>query len=137
MPKAKDRLVIDTNIWISFLLTNDFSKLDKILANEAAVLVFSQELLDEFIAVAHRPKFKKWFSLSVMEHLLGQIAWHSEFIAVTSNVSVCSDAKDNFLLSLSVDGNATHLITGDKDLIDLKRVDKTEILTITSYLSEK
>jgi predicted nucleic acid-binding protein len=37
-------------------------------------------------------------------------------------------------LSLCVDGNATHLITGDKDLLVLKVYGKTKILTIKEYL---
>ena len=61
MTKTKDRVIIDTNLWISFLLTKDFSKLDKILSEEKIVLIFSEELLDEFIEVARRPKFKKYF----------------------------------------------------------------------------
>ena len=29
MPKRKDSIIIDTNLWISFLLTGDYSKLVK------------------------------------------------------------------------------------------------------------
>lgn len=56
MPKTKDRIIIDTNLWISFLLSKDFSKLDKLLNSENLVLLFSRELLDEFVDVARRPK---------------------------------------------------------------------------------
>jgi len=56
---------------------------------------------------------------------------------VTSNISVCRDPKDDFLLSLAKDGNATYLITGDKDLLILKEFGKTTILTVTEYLSDK
>lgn len=61
MPNAKDRVIIDTNLWISFLLTKDYSKLDSILSEALLTLLFSQELLEEFIEVAQRPKFKKYF----------------------------------------------------------------------------
>jgi hypothetical protein len=44
------------------------------------------------------------------------------FISVFSNFELCRDPKDNFLLSLPQDRNATHLITGDKDLLILERV---------------
>jgi putative PIN family toxin of toxin-antitoxin system len=100
MPKRKDRVIIDTNLWISFLLTRDFSKLDKIFADESIVLLFSQELLDEFIEVAGRPKFKRYFSLLVLEELLQQIRFHGEFIPVTSIVDLCRDPKDNFFYQL-------------------------------------
>ena len=35
-------------------------------------------------------------------------------IQVKSSVDLCRDPKDNFLLSLSIDGSAQFLITGDK-----------------------
>ena len=53
--QKKDRLIIDTNLWISFLLTKDLSKLDNLFAGKSLILLFSQELIDEFIEVARRP----------------------------------------------------------------------------------
>ena len=58
----------------------------------------------------------------------------AEFIEVTSVVDICRDEKDNFLLVLAKDGKASHLITGDKDLLILKKIDKTRILNIADYL---
>jgi len=49
MPKKKSRIIIDTNLWISFLLTSDYTNLDKIFTDSSPVLIFSQELIDEFI----------------------------------------------------------------------------------------
>ena len=115
MPKRKNRIIIDTNLWISFLLTNDFSKLDKVFVDKRVILLFSQILLDEFLEVAQRSKFKKYFSLPDLERLLLQIKNEAEFIEVTSDIRLCRDPKDDFLLSLAKDGKATHLITGDKD----------------------
>jgi putative PIN family toxin of toxin-antitoxin system len=137
MPKKKNRIIIDTNLWISFLLTNDFSKLDEIFNNKTAILLFSQALLEEFLEVAQRPKFKKYFSLPDLERLLLQIKEDAEFIEVTSGIKLCRDPKDDFLLSLAKDGKATHLITGDKDLLDIISFGKTKITTITNYLSKE
>ncbi len=137
MPETKDRVVIDTNLWISFLLTKEFSKLDRVFADQSLVLLFSQELLDEFVEVARRPKFSKYFSLTNLQDLLQQISLRAEFITTTSITTACRDPKDNFLLALSADGKATHLITGDKDLLDLKTYGETAIVTITEYLSDK
>lgn len=134
MPKKTDRIIIDTNLWISFLLTHDLSKLDKTFLDKQVVLLFSQTLLDEFIEVAQRPKFKKNFTLQDLERLLVQIKNLAEFIEISSNVKICRDPKDNFLLSLAKDGKATHLITGDKDLLDIKEFGLTKIVTIIDYL---
>jgi uncharacterized protein len=100
------------------------------------ILLYSAKLLEEFIEVAQRPKFSKYFSPPDLEELLFQMKEHGEFINVTSSATICRDPKDNFLLSLSKDGKATHLITGDKDLLDLKRFGRTQIITLKMYLSE-
>ena len=101
------------------------------------ILLFSQELINEFIEVANRPKLKKFFSSKDLEDILLNIRIHAEFIDVKSDVKSCRDLKDNFLLSLSKDGKANYLITGDKDLLELKSYGKTSIVTITHFLAGK
>lgn len=54
MPKKENRVIIDTNLWVSFLLTSDYTKLDTIFADRLITLIFSQELLDEFVEVSQR-----------------------------------------------------------------------------------
>jgi len=118
------------------LLTKDFSGLDRIFSDKNIILLFSEELPEEFIEVASRPKFKKYFSSKDLQELLIQIKEHGEFIIVTSSTKICMDPKDNFLLALSVDGKASCPLTGDKDLLDLKRFKRTQIITLKKYLSE-
>ena len=134
MPKQKDRVIIDTNLWISFLLTKDFSKFDSIIADNQITILFSEELIDEILEVTQRVKFRKYFKLDDVESFLLKIKLRSAFIDVISVINKCRDSKDNFLLSLAIDGNATHLLTGDKDLLILKKFGQTKILTITEYL---
>ena len=137
MLETKHRVVVDTNLWISFLLTKDASGLDRLFfSNDRLTLLFSQELLDEFIAVAQRPKFKKYFSLADLQDVLAQVRVKAEFITVTSTVDNCRDPKDNFLLALALDGQATHILTGDKDLLVLGVLNKILILTIADYVAD-
>ena len=65
--------------------------------------------------------------------ILEIIQKYSEFINVSSVVNVCRDQKDNFILSLAKDSSADYLITGDKDLLIIKRFEKTEIITMAEY----
>ena len=135
MPAEKHKLILDTNLWISFLLTSNYTRLDQLLADNRATLLFSQELLNEFITVAQRPKFKKYFSLTDLQTILSAIRPKAEIIVVMSSVDLCRDPKDNFLLALALDGSATHLLTGDQDLLVLEKVGLTQILTLTDYLA--
>ena len=121
----------------SVLLTKNFTGFDRIIAENKVVLLFSQELIDEIVEVTQRIKFRKYFPLDDIESLLLKIRKRADFIKIKSTVIDCRDPKDNFLLSLSVDGKATHLITGDKDLLFLKVFGETKILTITAYLKDQ
>lgn len=137
MKNKVKRIIIDTNLWISFLITKDFTKLDEIIFSRQAILVFSQELLDEFLEVAKRPKFRRFFSASDIEEILETIDEYADFVKVKTKIEVCRDPKDNFLLSLSVDGNVNFLLTGDIDLLDLNKFGETTIITISDFLKEK
>ena len=99
--KTKHKIIIDSNLWISFLLTSDYSRIDTLLSNETIILLFSQELIDEFVDVAQRPKFRKYFSLDDLENLLLKVRAKAKFISVTSIIDICRDPKDNFLLALA------------------------------------
>ena len=120
MPKLKDRVIIDTNLWISFLISKDYSKLDKIISEKQATLLYSQDLIDEFIEVAQRPKFKKYFTTEDLQALLLSMSSRATFIEVASTVDICSDPKDNFLLALAKDGKASHLSPVTKIFLFLK-----------------
>lgn len=137
MQNKVSRIIIDTNLWISFLITKDFTKIDEIIFSRQGILVFSQELLDEFLEVARRPKFRRFFSASDIEDILETIDEYADFIKVQTKIEVCRDTKDNFLLSLSVDGNADFLLTGDKDLLELTNFGETTIITISEFLKDK
>ncbi len=130
----KGRVIIDTNLWISFLITKDFNKLDKIIDSRQCIILFSQELLSEFIEVSSRPKLMRYFGQSYIEEILETIEEFAEFIDVTSQIKFLNDSKDDFLLSLAIDGKADYLITGDKDLLEVKKYESTEILSIAEFL---
>jgi putative PIN family toxin of toxin-antitoxin system len=129
------RIIIDTNLWISFLITNDFNKLDHFLNSNKYLVVFSDELFDEFLEVVHREKFVRYFNDLNIKILVEIINEKALFVKVFSIVNVCRDVKDNFLLSLAIDGDVDYLITGDNDLLILKHYKKTSILTINDFIS--
>ena len=133
MVENQVKIILDTNLWISFLITDNFTQLDEILFTKKAKLVFSMELLEEFLDVIKRPKLRRFFSPEDIAELLEIIEEHAIFIEVKSELDLCRDKKDNFLLSLAKDSNADYLITGDKDLLELKSIESTKIITITEF----
>ena len=55
------RVVFDTNIWISYLIGNSLEFLDDAIIDDEITILFSNELFDEFMSVARRPKFSELF----------------------------------------------------------------------------
>jgi len=130
------RVILDTNLWISFLISKRQQELDLLLESGTIILIFSAELLEEFLEVSNRPKFKKFFKKSDIEDLLSQIDSVGEFVKVKTKVDKCRDQKDNFLLSLSIDGKADFLITGDTDLLVLGKLKQTQIVSWSEFISK-
>ena len=73
MPKKTIRLVIDTNIWISFLIGKMLTGLVEGIIENNVIVLFSTELFDEMIDVLQRPKFKKYFSQEGIQELISLI----------------------------------------------------------------
>lgn len=134
MARKKSRVILDTNLFISFLINRDLCGIDKLLVSGKILLVFSDELLEELISVVERPKFKQWFSENDLVDLLSVLEQFSEHVMVFSDIKLCRDPKDNFLLNLAVDSKADFLLTGDKDLLVLGKVGDTNIMTVNDFL---
>ena len=98
-------------------------------------MVFSQELLDEFITVSQRPKLRRFFSSPDIVEIIETFEAYAEFVEVQSKIKICKDPKDNFLLSLAIDGKEDFLLTGDNDLLVLSKVEKTKIVNISDFLN--
>ncbi len=130
------KVILDTNLWISFLITKNYSFIDRFVDNQKVTLIFSNELIQEFLTVATRPKFQKYFTDQDIQTLLRLFDNFATIIETTSNIENCRDFKDNFLLNLAIDSNADFLVTGDNDLLELKKIGKTKILSFRE-LTEK
>ena len=137
MAKSKPlKLIIDTNLWVSFIISRKQSLLDPFLFNEVARLLFSTELITEIQETIKKPGLKKYFGTNALEEMLSTFEPFIDLIQVESIVTVCRDPKDNFLLSHAKDGKADYLLTGDKDLLDLIKFGKTKIKTISAFIDE-
>ena len=75
-----ERVIIDTNLWISFLITKHHKKLDDKIRSGKVKLFFSLELSEEFLAGANRPKFKKYFGKDDLELLLDLFDVYGELV---------------------------------------------------------
>lgn len=108
--------------------------MDDLLLEGKIKLIFSKELIEEFSTVVRRPKFEKYFINDNIEDLLRLFDEFGELIEVSSSIDECRDFKDNFLLSLAIDGKADYLIAGDDDLLMIKNIKKTKIINWADFI---
>jgi putative PIN family toxin of toxin-antitoxin system len=129
----KLRIIVDTNLFVSFLITKNFQFLNNLLSEDKVDIVVCDELLEEIEEVCTRPKFKTQITSLDLQKLLEMLSSSSLSQKILSEVNVSRDLKDNYLLALAKDSDADFLITGDKDLLSINKFSKTHIITISEF----
>ncbi len=131
----KIKVIVDVNIWISFLIGRKLQRIFDVLIKPQIRLVFSKELLDELYDVSQRPKFKKYFSSSdKVTELLEFLPLIGEMVVLPDMIMKrCRDCKDDYLLELAKVSNADFLVTGDKDLLIIKTIGDCQIVTAREF----
>lgn len=130
------KIIIDTNLWISYLIGKQTYRLKELLTREGTTIFVCRELLDELMEVASRPKLKRYILQEDILQLLQVIELYClEVVLHKKAVSEIRDAKDLYLLSLADEVEADYLLTGDKDLLVLGRHGKTAIFTLSDFLT--
>ena len=127
------RIIIDTNLWISFLIGKKLSCLLEILSHPEFHLVVSSELIGEICDVFSRPKFAKYYTPESIQMLLEYMKDFALSFELGDIPSRCRDPKDDYLLELALVSDADFLITGDKDLLDIKKIGMCQIVTAMEF----
>ena len=134
MPANKRiRVIIDTNLFISFLIGKRLATLKEKLTNSAIELIFSNQHILELKLVTDRSKFKKYFNQKDVNELIDLLFSIGKIVHVIKEPEVCRDPKDNFLLGLADNAKADYLVSGDKDLLEMVEYKKTKIVTADSF----
>jgi putative PIN family toxin of toxin-antitoxin system len=95
-------VIIDTNLWISFIISKKFHLLDSVLFSGKVRLLFSRELIEEIRLTILKPKLKKHFGKNALDEMLLAFEPFIDFISVSSKINKCRDPKDDFLLQLAM-----------------------------------
>jgi putative PIN family toxin of toxin-antitoxin system len=134
MPSQKpSKVIIDTNLWISFLIGKELQNLKDLIVTEKIQLVTTDQLLNELKIVVARPKLQKYFDHEKVTELISLLDIVSEKVKIKKIEQICRDPKDDFLLALSKESKANYLVTGDKDLLEIRIYGRTEILTVKKF----
>ena len=123
MNSGKVKVVIDTNVWISGMLTKTDPPAQLIRhVVSYSQPVFSQDTFTELKQRLWLPKFDRYVSMEYRKQLLHDIDTVAVWVDVPQNISAqtyCRDADDNKFIHAAIVAGADWLVTGDKDLLVL------------------
>jgi putative PIN family toxin of toxin-antitoxin system len=131
--RASIKVIIDTNIWISFLIGKRLQNIKDLISAQQIAIVLSEQLLLELKMVTQRPKLKKYFQEQKVDELIEFLRAIGQIHEPSVSNLLSRDPKDNFLLDLAETSKADFLVTGDKDLLVLNPFKKTQIVTPADF----
>lgn len=126
------KIVLDTNILISAIaFRGKPKKVVDLVLEERIIAYTSHVLLAEFKEV-----YRKKFSLLKEDFELTIKNIEEIFIILqpTETLHVLGDEDDNRVLEAAVEGNCDYIITGDRELLELKKYKSIKIVSARQFL---
>ena len=128
------RLVLDTNVLVSAILSpNSISAKVLNWGEDNGTILYSTDTLTEILTVLRRSKFAKYIDLEDIDGLSIRIKTAWILIEILNQMKLCRDAKDDKFIDLALNANASHLITGDTDLLVLHPIQNISIINPRSF----
>lgn len=137
MTNSSMRLVLDTNVLVSAILS-PASISAKILnwGEDNGVILYSTATLTEVLSVLGRSKFSKYIDHDDIDGLSIRIKTVWLFVEILNQVQLCRDPKDDKFIDLALNGEASHLITGDSDLLVLNPIQNNSVIKPRTFWDE-
>lgn len=116
-----NRFVPDTNIWISYFITNHHQQLIDIIDLHEIAVFSSDELMEEFTQVMKYPHLRR-YNVNVLKavKLLKEITTHFN-LTYPLKKYIPADADDNYIIALALQTNSGFVTSGDAHILSQKK----------------
>ncbi len=130
------RIVLDTNVLISALITDGRSReLVKALLEDGDTLLLSEPILYEFLRISSEDRLARYVEDEDVARFLRALLSGGVFVRIKSRFKVLNTA-DDLILRTATDGGADLIVSGDAHLLNLKVFRETKIVTV-GWMLEK
>jgi putative PIN family toxin of toxin-antitoxin system len=128
------RVVVDTNVLVSALISPRKPRRLLVELLERHEVVTSRQMLAELADVLSREKFVE-VDKSNINAFLSALASKATLVTIRHHFdAVPEDPDDDIVLSTAFDGKATHIVSGDRHLLDLRKFRGVEIFAVKEML---
>jgi putative PIN family toxin of toxin-antitoxin system len=131
-------VVVDTNVIVSAAISpaGNPARVVRGWLADRFVLITSAPLLDEIERALRRRRVQKFISLTPpeMEEFLALVRARSRIVSPSRAIDVVTDdPDDNRVLEAAVEGNAGYIVTGDRELLELRAYEGIYIVTPAQF----
>jgi uncharacterized protein len=127
------RVVIDTNVLISAVITDGKPRQLVLKLLEEHTVITSNQVLAEAADVIARDKFA--IKSPQVNRFLTILTKNSKMVLDNPRFKVVSeDSDDDVILNVAYTGKANYIVTGDMHLLALKKFRQTKIVTVAQML---
>jgi putative PIN family toxin of toxin-antitoxin system len=132
--KTRPRLVIDTNVFVSGLISGASSpaQILKAIQQKKVIHLVSDPIVEEYLRVLDYPQIRKFKKITdeFVADIAAYLVYQTERVELSSKIRLSPDPDDNVFLETAVDGKADWLVTNDKaDLLALRAVQEIPIVS--------
>ena len=129
------KILFDTNLWISFMIGKRLASLADVLCRHDVEVYVCEQQLDEIRGVIAREKFDCLISPETRYYFFEMIYDVCRFTDITVEAkSDIRDPKDLYLLSMAESVPVDYIVSGDRDLTDMKQHAGIPILKFTELI---
>ena len=135
------KVLIDTNVFLNHILAPSAQRTVTdvvtacLRADEVELLIPPEQIAEFSTKAATKRYFRTRIPQTAIDHFVTQLKALGEMLPqVEEMASYSRDSKDDYLAAYGVVNEADYLITGDKDLLILKRVGGLQILSLAALV---
>ena len=116
------KILFDSNLCISFMIGKRLSSLADVLCRHDVEVYICEQQLDEIREVIAREKFNKLIPAETRYYFYEMVYDVCHFADITVEASSnIRDPKDLYLLSMAESVPVDYIVSGDRDLTDMKQ----------------
>ena len=132
--KSRPRLVVDTNVFVSGLISESGSpgRILQGIRDKRLIHLVSDSIVEEYLRVLNYPRIRKFKQITdtFIADIAAYLVYQTQWIEIVWKIARSQDPDDNIFLETAVDGRADLLVTGDKaDLLSLRAIEGIPIVS--------